>query len=83
MASRFISCDGYIGMINASSVSSMKPAVVLTSLFDSVLFCNSNVGLKNKIKNALTKITVTIILIILFTVCGYFFYTSSGSDTFA
>ncbi|MAT63071.1 MAG: hypothetical protein CL881_04640 [Dehalococcoidia bacterium] len=62
-------CVGYIGIINASLVSSINPAVVLASgFFSTFLFCNSNDGLKNKIKNALTKIIVTIILIILFIV---------------
>src|SRR5210317_1739011 len=61
-----------MGMMNASRVSSMKPAVVLAS--GSVLFFKSNVGLKNKIKKALTKIIVTTILIILFNVYGYYLF---------
>jgi hypothetical protein len=71
-ASRFMSCVGYLGLMNASSVSSIKPAVVLTLDFESVLFCNSNVGLKNKIKKALTRIIVTIILNICFIISLYF-----------
>jgi hypothetical protein len=75
--SLFIRGDGYDGIMNPSSVSSIKPAVVLTLSSESVLFCNSNVGLKNKIKNALTKMIVTIILNIMFTICEY--YSSSSS----
>jgi len=48
----------------------MKPAVVEAS--GTFLFFTSRVGLKNKIKKALTKIIVTIILIILFIVCEYY-----------
>ena len=57
-----------MGIINASSVSSIKPAVVPASTVGSILFYNSNDGLKNKIKKALTKIIVIIILSIMFIV---------------
>ena len=81
--SLFIRGDGYDGMINPSSVSSIKPAVVLTLSFESILFCNSNVGLKNKIKKALTKTMVTIILNIMFTICEYYSSSSLMSPSFA
>jgi hypothetical protein len=81
--SLFIRGDGYDGIMNPSSVSSIKPAVVLTLSSESVLFCNSNVGLKNKIKNALTKMIVTIILNIMFTICEYYSSSSLISPSFA
>jgi len=48
VASILMRGDEYIGMINASSVSSIKPAVVLASTVGSILFCNSNDGLKKQ-----------------------------------
>jgi hypothetical protein len=62
--SRSITWVGYVGTINASRVSSIKPvAVDGLLLFSETTFLP---GSKNKIKNALVKIMVKIIFHMLF-----------------
>ncbi|MBP03988.1 MAG: hypothetical protein CMA72_04285 [Euryarchaeota archaeon] len=60
--SRFITWVGYIGIMNASRVSSTNPCAVSTLTFP-LLFLEFTIllGSKNKIKNALVKIMVKII----------------------